>query len=184
MIVYEQKVLDTILNSILVAYQVEKEKLLSKTRKREYVEPRQVLFAMSYAFTCNGLEKIGFYFGGKDHATIIYSIKQVIAFYETRKPYARTIDMIINHINFELSTYYNFQDIIDAANGEKKDNISRENLLGSFNDLMQSLMLIEDTETILETVKKLKELDRKIWSHGVDKNANYNPYAKEQKTIA
>lgn len=182
MIVYEQRILDTILNSVIVAYEVSKEDVLRHTRKREFVEPRQIILAMGYSFTCNGLQNIGKYYGGKNHATILYSMKQVIDFYETRKGYAKTVDMIINRINFELTTSFSFQDIIAAKNGDKKDNVSKENLLSAFNSMVQELMLTENTSTILETVQKLKDIDRKIWSNGVTKNAEYNPYVKESET--
>ena len=53
------------------------EKLLSKTRKREIVQARQITMYLSKVFTKNSLKTIGEHFGGRDHTTVIHSCQTV-----------------------------------------------------------------------------------------------------------
>lgn len=53
------------------------DKLLSKTRKREIVQARQITMYLSKIFTKNSLKTIGEHFGGRDHTTVIHSCQTV-----------------------------------------------------------------------------------------------------------
>ena len=53
-----------------------------KTNKREVVLARQLAHAKSVRLTNEPLEVIGLHFGGKDHATVLYSCKTVKNCYE------------------------------------------------------------------------------------------------------
>lgn len=53
------------------------EKLHSKTRKRDIVVARQISMYLAKSFTDFSLKNIGDEFGGRDHSTVIYSVKAV-----------------------------------------------------------------------------------------------------------
>lgn len=58
-------------------YQLTVEELLSKSRKRKIVIARQVSMYIARKVTPHSLESIGKIFGGKDHSTVVHSIRQV-----------------------------------------------------------------------------------------------------------
>ena len=64
---------------LLVAeyFKVPVEKLHSKTRKRDIVIARQLSMYLAKTFTSNTLKDIGANFGGRDHTTVLYSVKAV-----------------------------------------------------------------------------------------------------------
>lgn len=51
--------------------------LSSKSRERSIARPRQIAMYLAKNFTCESLPKIGAAFGGKNHATVIHSVKLV-----------------------------------------------------------------------------------------------------------
>ncbi len=63
------------------------EKLHSKTRKREVVQARQIAMYFSKNLTSSSLSAIGAAIGGKDHATVLYACKQVNNFVETDREF-------------------------------------------------------------------------------------------------
>ena len=64
---------------LLVAdyFEVPVEKLHGKTRKRDVVIARQLSMYLAKHFTNSSLKVIGDKFGGRDHSTVIYSVKAV-----------------------------------------------------------------------------------------------------------
>jgi chromosomal replication initiator protein len=54
-------------------YEIPKEKILGKTRKREIVVARQVGMYLTKLHTDSSFKKIGQFYGGRDHSTVIYS---------------------------------------------------------------------------------------------------------------
>lgn len=64
---------------LLVAeyFKVPVEKLHGKTRKRDVVMARQLSMYLAKNFTTNTLKDIGKNFGGRDHTTVLYSVKAV-----------------------------------------------------------------------------------------------------------
>ncbi len=57
--------------------------LLSKSRYKSFVYPRQMSIAISKKLTNYSLSKLGIFFGGLDHSTIIYSCKKIKKLYTT-----------------------------------------------------------------------------------------------------
>ncbi len=57
--------------------------LLSKSRYKSFVYPRQMSIAISKKLTRYSLSKLGIFFGGLDHSTIIYSCKKIKKLYIT-----------------------------------------------------------------------------------------------------
>ncbi len=58
-------------------YNIKISDLSSKNRARQIARPRQIAMYLSKNFTCESLPKIGKEFGGKNHATVIHSVKLV-----------------------------------------------------------------------------------------------------------
>lgn len=69
--------IDTIQKMVCEYFDVQYEKLLHKTRKREIVQARQITMYLAKAFTKNSLKTIGEHFGGRDHTTVIHSCQTV-----------------------------------------------------------------------------------------------------------
>lgn len=58
-------------------YNISYDALLTKTRRREVVEARQITMYLAKNFTNSTLKAIGSHFGGKDHTTVIHSCQKV-----------------------------------------------------------------------------------------------------------
>ncbi len=69
--------IDAIQKMVCEYFDVQYEKLLHKTRKREIVQARQITMYLAKAFTKNSLKTIGDHFGGRDHTTVIHSCQTV-----------------------------------------------------------------------------------------------------------
>lgn len=61
--------------------------LLSKSRKREIVQARQITMYLAKKFTGNSLKAIGAHFSGKDHTTVIHSCQTVENYLDTDPSY-------------------------------------------------------------------------------------------------
>jgi chromosomal replication initiator protein len=80
-------------------FKIERESLLSKSRKREFVEARKVVSWV-------GVEKLGLtlkYVGkdilnGRDHTTVIHAIKSFHDLYETEDGFRMKVDTIIQKL--------------------------------------------------------------------------------------
>ncbi len=58
-------------------FQVEESVMLSKTRKREIVQARQVTMFLAKKYTNNSFSRIGAIVGRKDHATVLHACKTI-----------------------------------------------------------------------------------------------------------
>jgi len=54
-------------------YKIPVERLVGKSRQRQIVMARQTAMYFTKQYTQKSLKQIGEYFGGKDHATVLYS---------------------------------------------------------------------------------------------------------------
>jgi chromosomal replication initiator protein len=70
------------------------EKLHSKTRKRSVVIARQLSMYLAKNFTNSSLKSIGNNFGGRDHSTVIYSLKAVQDLMDTDSLFKDTVSML------------------------------------------------------------------------------------------
>lgn len=68
---------DKILVDVSAYYGVTPADILSKSRLKQYVYPRQVISLLAKQLTRDSLQEIGNKLGGKDHATVIYSITKL-----------------------------------------------------------------------------------------------------------
>ncbi|MFH2032063.1 MAG: helix-turn-helix domain-containing protein [Bacteroidota bacterium] len=65
-----------------------------KTRKREVVLPRQITHYFCKKLTKHTLDSIGNKVGGKDHATVLYSVNTVSNLIDTDKKFKKNIDCL------------------------------------------------------------------------------------------
>lgn len=68
---------DTLVEMVAEYYNISIADLKSDSRKKEISTSRQLLMYLAKEYFNWTLEKIGDYFGGKDHATAIYAINNV-----------------------------------------------------------------------------------------------------------
>jgi chromosomal replication initiator protein len=68
-------------------YNLSYDDLLSKSRKREIVQARQITMYLAKKFTGNSLKSIGQHFCGKDHTTVIHSCQTVENYLDTDPGY-------------------------------------------------------------------------------------------------
>lgn len=76
-------------------YNIDNKDLRSKSKRRQIVEPRQVIMYFANKYTNLSMNKIGQQLGKLNHATVIYSIKKVED-YRTSDPLFRNIFEAIN----------------------------------------------------------------------------------------
>ncbi len=70
------------------------ENLVSKTRKREIVQARQIAMYLSRSMTKASLSSIGAQIGGKDHATVLHSYNTVCDLIDTDKHFRQHVQSI------------------------------------------------------------------------------------------
>ncbi len=78
------------------------ERLTSKTRKREVVTARQLAMHLCKNLTQEPLKSIGDQFGGRDHSTVIYSLKAVQDLLDTDKEFRDTVAALEKKIKMSL----------------------------------------------------------------------------------
>jgi hypothetical protein len=84
--------------------------IISKTRKREIVEKRQMLQTVVGEFTKLSLSSIGEYTGGKDHATVLHAKKTISNLVATDRVIAFDYESISGKIKETLKAKENEQD--------------------------------------------------------------------------
>jgi chromosomal replication initiator protein len=75
-------------------YEVPIDKLKSQTRKRNIVLARQLSMYFAKNITNHSLKAIGDSFGGRDHSTVIYSVRAVNDMIDTDAEFKRTVTVI------------------------------------------------------------------------------------------
>jgi hypothetical protein len=188
--VRNKPLMDLILESVANHYSLPKEMILSHSKEAAYTEPRHIAMALGYAFTFNNQDITGKYFGGKNHATVNHSIKNVVNWYETDGNFREIVNTIIGGINYITDKSYSFQNVIDARN-KKKNVVDKQDAL--FTRLQKSIALITNSsdkcseETLRKLVANLKLVDGEIWSREetikFKAQLKLEQDAKEQETI-
>ncbi|HMP29908.1 MAG TPA: chromosomal replication initiator protein DnaA, partial [Saprospiraceae bacterium] len=79
------------------------EKLQGTTRKRQIVIARQLSMYLAKNFTTSSLKSIGSNFGGKDHSTVIYSIKAVQDLMDTDTLFKETVQQLEKKVQLSLT---------------------------------------------------------------------------------
>ena len=80
-------------------FRITRDELVSKTRKRQIVQARQIAMYMSRMFITNcSLSTIGSEIGGKDHATVLHActtVTDLMSTDKTFKQYVTDIEKIL-----------------------------------------------------------------------------------------
>lgn len=72
-----QVTLESILKAVAEYYRLRGSDLTARSRKRNFVRPRQVGMALAKELTSCSLPEIGAAFGGRDHTTVLYACERV-----------------------------------------------------------------------------------------------------------
>ena len=176
-----KQMVDIIFNAVMNYYEVTEEMICSKSKKKDYTEPRHIVCALIYSFTHNNQAITGQRVGGKDHATVNHSVRNVINWYEIDKAFRDVMNKVIAYINFESKYTFTFQQVIDVSKGLRGMKYERDTLVESFNTKITDLMYTEDTQAILDLVKQLKLINGEIWSKGVQTEFKLKQDAKQSQ---
>ena len=95
--------LDFIKSLVAEYFDVPVEKLGGKTRKRQIVIARQLSMYLAKNLTDKSLKAIGETFGGRDHSTVIYSIKTVQDLMETDLVFKDTVSDLEKKLRLSLN---------------------------------------------------------------------------------
>lgn len=93
-----QITLQQIIDAVTAYYNVRLADLQSRRRHKSVTEPRQVCMWLARRRTRFSLEEIGGYFGGRDHTTVMHSIRTVDDRMSTDRGFARDVEQIDDHI--------------------------------------------------------------------------------------
>ena len=69
--------IEDILRVVTRHYKVPRTELLSSRRSRDVVRPRQIAMYLAKALTSRSLPEIGRRFGGRDHTTVLHSVRKI-----------------------------------------------------------------------------------------------------------
>jgi len=90
--------IDQIIEMVAKFYEVSISDILSKSRAAKFVTPRQICAFLAKQLTTKSLQEIGHKLGGRDHATVIYSIKKLEDRTSANKNIANDIAKIIEQL--------------------------------------------------------------------------------------
>ncbi|MBA7544453.1 Chromosomal replication initiator protein DnaA [subsurface metagenome] len=102
--------IDKIIDIVARQTNITPKQLKSKTNKREVVQPRQLAMYMADEYTTASLKTIGSMIGGKNHVTVIHSLKTVNNLKKTDQEYKGLYYILKEKIenaaiNFDASEY-------------------------------------------------------------------------------
>jgi chromosomal replication initiator protein len=97
--VSENKVtIDLIQSTVCKFFKISKNEMLSSRRSRYLVRPRQIAIYLTKILTSKSLPEIGREFSGRDHTTIIHSVKTIEKLKQTEPEISNNIDNLKNQI--------------------------------------------------------------------------------------
>lgn len=97
-----QVTLQVIIDAVTNFYNVKLQDLQSRRRHKSITEPRQICMWLARKNTRFSLEEIGGYFGGRDHTTVMHSIKTVDGRSETDPTYAAQVQQLNEQIQQQV----------------------------------------------------------------------------------
>ncbi len=90
---------DIIVQHVCDVYSVKREKVFDKSRKREFLDPRQIIHYLCKKYMPRtSLAKIGELSGGWRHATVLNSNRNVKNLSDTDSFYRKRLELIENNI--------------------------------------------------------------------------------------
>jgi chromosomal replication initiator protein len=95
----EQKLV-MILSALKQASGFEKQSLVDKTRVAEIRDPRHIFFYLAKKHTNLSLNSIGEYLGGRNHATVLHSVRHVEAQIRLKQPLGQYLSEVESKLTF------------------------------------------------------------------------------------
>jgi hypothetical protein len=96
---YDKETLEGIFNVCCDYYNVDPQLVLKRSRKREFVQIRQMTMKLVKRRTITSLDKIGSFLGNYDHATVLHGIKTVNNLMNTNKVFRTQFNEIERLLN-------------------------------------------------------------------------------------
>lgn len=93
--------LNQIKRTVCGYFGISKLEIDSSRRASNVVEPRQIAFWLCKDLTSRSYPEIGFHFGGKDHTTVLYTVRKIEAKRKVDTDLQRTIDLLKEKIRAE-----------------------------------------------------------------------------------
>ncbi|MHB8111079.1 MAG: chromosomal replication initiator protein DnaA, partial [Syntrophorhabdaceae bacterium] len=90
--------IDMIIKEVCSHFSVTLTDIKSGKRIRSIMQPRQIAMYLSRRLTDSSLVSIGEKFGGKDHATVIHSIRKIESELDVKKELKSTVEKIVNKL--------------------------------------------------------------------------------------
>lgn len=84
-------------------FNIDENKIRDKSRKKEFVNARQIAMYLSKEMTNSSLKTIGLHYGGRDHTTVIHSCNSISEMIDKDVYLKETIDNIKNKIEISSS---------------------------------------------------------------------------------
>lgn len=76
-ILSERVTIPRIISTVASAYGVPRAVLTGPSRRQHHVEPRWIAMALSRALTAASLPRIGHFFGGRDHTSVLHGLRRI-----------------------------------------------------------------------------------------------------------
>jgi chromosomal replication initiator protein len=92
--------IDTIVEYCANIFDVSKDHIRAKSRKKNIVKARQVAMYLSKQLTTHSLVTIGLHFGGRDHSTVIHGIESVSQQVKEDGIFKKKIDSMLKHLEY------------------------------------------------------------------------------------
>ncbi len=99
----QEVTVDSIQKLVADYYNLDVEKLAGQTRRRQVVIARQLSMYLAKTLTDKSLKAIGQNFGGRDHSTVIYSVKTVRNMIETDQSIKKAVDELERQIKMSVN---------------------------------------------------------------------------------
>ncbi|MBR6287343.1 MAG: chromosomal replication initiator protein DnaA [Bacteroidaceae bacterium] len=96
--------IDEIVKKVCDFYKVSKEDIATKSRKKNFVQARQVSMYLAQKYTGSSLSVIGKFIGKRDHATVLYACNQVQDRINIDNAFKEDIERITNGLRKEGGT--------------------------------------------------------------------------------
>jgi len=95
-----------IINTIASYEKITPEQLICTERKREFIKAKHIAMYCFKQFTDFSLARIGMFFNGKDHATVLYAIKSVSNQADVYKAYRTELNEILRKLSLKVEDEY------------------------------------------------------------------------------
>jgi len=108
-----------IISTVARNLNVSPEQVISTRRKREYIKAKHIAMYFCRQFTDYSTEKIGEFFNGKDHSTIIHATKSVNNQKDIYKLYRKQLELILEELEIQAG---------DEVDSQKYKNYDTDNV--------------------------------------------------------